>query len=197
MREAQIRRARNRSYPLFSAWLDDRVDSMLLANEVVSPELRNLSQLPKSIVAEYRTMWAFGNHFRVEDPLMGNQYLTYDSGVACVAATVCQASAADRRPAEATLQYVGILDNIIQLDYIVRQINVLACSWIKPNVMGNPSMRQDSHKFTLIKHVAFQPANAEPYVMPAHVSQVRAFIRCIALTRCCYPGPCNCRDYML
>ena len=107
-------RGLHRQETTFSAWLDRRVDSMRADNICVSAELRNLAHLPKPIVEEHGGMSAYGNHFRCEDPIVGNPFQTYDSRVACIASTLCQTSNVDRRPIEANLKYVGILRKIIQ-----------------------------------------------------------------------------------
>ena len=127
-------RGGGRQFQSFSIWLDSRIELLVSQNVHVSPEVRNLANLPKSEIEEYRGMSAYGNHYRIEDPLEGNPYKTYDSGVACIASTLCQFSATDRRPVQANLEYVGVLRKIIRLDYNVLQINVMSCDWIKPNV---------------------------------------------------------------
>ena len=152
----------------------------------VSPELRHLAQLPKSTVTEHKRMWAYGNHYSAQDPLVGNTYLTYDSGVACIASAVCVASTSDTRPIEADLKYVGVLRKILQVDYVYRKINVMVCDWIKPNVAGNATMKQDSHGFWVIKKGAFQGPRAEPYILPAHASQVRRQSRLRPVCILCY-----------
>ena len=174
--EARVFRLRHRGRAMetFSTWLDRRVDNMMSANEDVSPELRNLAQLPLPWVYEYKRMWAYGNHYRTEDLGIGNPFVTYDSGVACVASTLCQASSTDQRPVEANLMYVGILRRIIQVNYAFKKINLMECSWIKPNVTGNATIRKDEHGFWLIKKNAFQGPRAEPYILPVHASQVNA-----------------------
>lgn len=161
-----------RVFEPFSAWLDRRVDSMQQAGEVIPTELRHLSQMPQSVVMEHRGMWAYGNHYRIEDTLQGNPYLTFDSGVACLATTLCQHSPRDLRPVEAELKYVGILRRIIRVDYVHLKINVMECSWIKPNIAGLRTIKQDEHGFWLIKKDAYQGGNANPYVLPVHTSQV-------------------------
>ncbi|KAG0573946.1 hypothetical protein KC19_VG223900 [Ceratodon purpureus] len=123
-------------------------------------------------------MYAYANHYRTEDPVEGNPYVTYDSGVACIATTTCRYSATDRRPVQADLKYVGVLRKIIRLDYSVIQINVMSCDCIKPNIVGNPSMRQDPHGFWLIRTGDFQRGNSEPYILPVHASQVKYDNRC-------------------
>lgn len=123
-------------------------------------------------MTEFNAMWAYGSHFRAESELLGNIYISYDSGIAVVALTTCQSSRADRRPVDAALKYVGVVRKIIRITYGTYQVNVMRCSWIKPNVVGNRTMRQDEHGFWLVKKDAFQPRSAEPYILPAHASQV-------------------------
>ena len=79
----------------FSTWLNNRVEVLRSQNVVVSPEIRNLDNEPKSEVEEYMGMSAYANYYRVENPVEGNPYKTYDSGVACIATTLCQFSAND------------------------------------------------------------------------------------------------------
>lgn len=86
-------------------------------------------------------MYAYANHYRVEDTIEGNPYVTYDSGVACIATTMCEYSATDRRLVQANLKYVGVLRKIIRVDYNVLQVNVMSCDWIKPNMAGNRNIR--------------------------------------------------------
>ena len=174
---SRLHRSRHRTRPFepFSSWLEMRVDNMRAAHEYVSPELRNLSQLPLPVVHEHKRMWAFGNHYRTQDPVMGNSFETFDSDVGCVAATLCQASASNQRSVEANLTYVGILRRILQVNYVVTQINVMECSWIKPNVAGNPTIKQDEYGFWTFQKDAFQGPRAEPYILPVHVTQVSNF----------------------
>ncbi|KAG0594744.1 hypothetical protein M758_UG105300 [Ceratodon purpureus] len=145
---------------------------MLANGEQVAPELRNLAHLPRSLVTEYKRMWAYGNHFRAEVATQGNNYLTYDSGVACVATTACQSSFSDTRLVEAQLKYIGVVRNILQVDYLYLKINLLVCSWIKPNVARNPNIKQDTHGFWLIKDGAFEGPRAKPYLLLVHASQI-------------------------
>lgn len=142
------------------------------ANEEVSLEVCYLCQLPSPDVSEFKAMWAYGNHFRAEMPLSGNTFLSYDFGIAVVARTTCQSSTQDQRPVEADLQYVGIVRKIIRVSYATLRVNVMKCSWIKPNLVGNRTIRQDPHGFWLVKKDAFQPPHEDPYILPAHAAQV-------------------------
>ena len=141
--------------------------------EQVSHDLRCISQMPDIRATEYPAMYAYGSHYRCLDELFGSTYISFDSGVACTMTQACRASASDRNPVEAPLKYVGVLRNIIKVEYASVKINVMKCQWIKPNLRGpNRTMRRDDHGFWLVKDGEFQAANIEPYIMPEHATQV-------------------------
>ena len=156
----------------FTNYLDRRVDELNATDLGVSWDLRYLSQRPSPRVREYNAIWAYGNHFRAVNPITGNPYESYDSGVASIQAQTCQSSSRDRNPVNANLNYVGVLQKVLRVEYASLKVNVMKCNWIKPNLVGQATMRLDEHGFWLVKHGAFQPHSAEPYVLPAHVSQV-------------------------
>ena len=150
------------------------MDDLDEANELVSREVRYLCQLPSPDVVEYNGLNAYGNHFRIEGEVIGNTHVSYDSGVAAVATTTCQSSASDRRPVDAALKYIGVLRKIMVVAYGPLKMNVMKCTWTKPNLVGHCTIKQDSYGFWLVKRDAFLHQNAEPYILPAHASQVRA-----------------------
>ena len=78
--------------------------------------LTTLSKLPIPVVKHYTSMYAYGYHFRVDDE-EGRSNVSFDSGVACIATQTCRSSTRDRHPVEAPLQYVGILKDILEVDY--------------------------------------------------------------------------------
>ena len=85
----------------------------------------------------------------------------------------CRASNRDRNVVDADLPYVGILKQIVQVTYQTMTRTVMNCSWIRPNLAGNPTVRQDEYGFWLVKYNARQdPHRENPYVFPYSVSQV-------------------------
>jgi hypothetical protein len=52
--------------PPFSLWLHNKVQEKLQNMEDVDEELVNLSTEPCTRTLSYRSMWAFGNHYRME-----------------------------------------------------------------------------------------------------------------------------------
>ena len=155
----------------FSDWLEEIVRGMGMRGEVVSADLGTLSRLPSPWVKHHNSMWAYGYHFRTEAE-DGRNNVSFDAGVAAIISQTCQSSRADMNPVEADLQYVGILNDLLTVDYGHLKFNVLKCSWIKSDLQGNPCIRRDIDGFWLVKHAARLNPAVEPYLMPIHARQV-------------------------
>lgn len=148
------------------------MNSKIAAGEVVPHDLLILSRPPNSQVTEYPSMFAYGNHYRCEDPLLGSTHVSYDSGVASIINQRCRASVNDRNEIDADLKYVGVLRKIMRVVYASLKMNIMKCSWVKPNLVGNPTMRVDEHGFWLARVGVFQQEDVEPYIFPEQASQV-------------------------
>ena len=154
-------------------WLRQKVQSMINAGEDVDNDLALLSTLPATKAGEYSSMWAYGNHYRclTDDETVSNE--TFDSGVFVMSPQGCRASPQDRNIVDADLPYVGILKKIIQVTYATMTRVVMQCSWIRPNLAGNPSVKQDEHGFWITKYAVRQdPLRDNPYVFPFSITQV-------------------------
>ena len=139
----------------------------------LNPDLSlvTMSRLPTRTVNHYNSMSAYGYHFRTDDE-QGKSHVSFDSGVAAIITQTCVSSRADRNPVEAALNYVGIIKDIVVVDYGIHKFTALKCSWIKPNLHGHPTIRQDEHGFWCVKYAARQTPPVEPYVFPNQVQQV-------------------------
>jgi hypothetical protein len=73
---------------------------------------------------------------------------------------------------EAHLKYVGVLRKIMSVDFSSLKVNILKCQWYQPDLMGRPTMRVDEYGFWKLKENTFQEVKNEPYLLPAHASQV-------------------------
>lgn len=171
MYRTRDRRNRRRPPP-FSEWLEDRVREMCRVGENPSEDLITMSRLPSPVVRHHPSMWAYGYHFRSED-VNGGAYVSFDAGVAAIINQTCRSSRADRHPVEAELLYVGVVEDILRVDYGHLHINVLKCSWVKPHLEGVPTIRRDEDGFWSVKYRSRQPPGVEPYLMPVHARQVR------------------------
>ena len=74
-----------------------------------------LSRRPSPIVKHHPSMWAYGYHIRADDDT-GAAHVSFDAGVAAVINETCRSSRADRHPIEAELLYVGIVNDILEVD---------------------------------------------------------------------------------
>lgn len=144
---------------------------MGVAGEDVPPDLATLSRLPSPNVMHHNSMWAYGYHFRADDEV-GRSNVSFDSGVAAIITQECRSSRADRNPVEADLQYVGIINDIVQVDYGHIKFQVFKCSWIRPHLEGIPTIKQDVDGFWSVKYNARQVPATEPYILPYHARQV-------------------------
>ena len=121
---------------------------MLECGEYVPKDVVCISQLSNERATEYPALWAYGSCYRYVDEVIGLTQVSFDSGVACVTSQTCCASVADRSPIEAALKYVGVVRNIIKVDYTALKVNIMKCQWIKHNLVGsNRTMRRDEHGF--------------------------------------------------
>ena len=168
---ASLRRDNPRRLASFADWIEERVRQLGIEGANPSEDLVTMSRLPSPYVKHHNSMWAYGYHFRAEDEA-ARQYVSFDAGVAAIITQTCRSSRADRHPIEAQLQYVGIIKDILRVDYGHLKFNVLRCSWIKPDLAGEPTIKQDRDGFWLVKHGARQSPEVEPYLMPAHARQV-------------------------
>ena len=183
IRNAEESRSRRR-FSRFSHWLRERVQAMADEGQAPHVSLVTLSKLPIPIVQRHNSMYAYGYHFRVDNE-QGQSHISFDSGVACIATQTCRSSRADQHPIEADLQYVGVVKDIIEVDYGHIQYTVLKCSWIRPDTRGNRTIRQDEHGFWSVKFGARQFPPIEPYIMPVHAKQVHVRI-IYKFTLCCF-----------
>lgn len=134
-----------RRFPPFSDWLEVRVREMSSAGENPSEDLITMSRLPSPIVKHYIY------HFRAEDD-RGRSHVSFDAGVAAIINQTCRSSRADPHRVEAELLYVGVVNDILRVDYGHLTHNVLKCSWIKPHLEGVPTIRRDEDGFWLVKY---------------------------------------------
>lgn len=84
-------------------------------------------------------MLAFGNHNRVSNV---KEHLTTQNN--CIVAAIfeqeCVSRPNDRRPMVAKLEYVGWVEEILELNYGILNFVVLLCNWVKANYVGSSAM---------------------------------------------------------
>jgi hypothetical protein len=106
--------------PPFAQWLQEYVQGALDHNEAIDEDIICLSQPPSKTTLSYVSMWAYGNHYCVEDE-MGDCHTTYDNGIACIFIQGSHSFAQDHNVVMATLRYVGVLKEILVVSYATRK----------------------------------------------------------------------------
>jgi hypothetical protein len=112
---------------------------------------------PSQRAIRYGRMKAFGNHFRIEN-LATTQMQTNDSSVA----SVFQVPGADTT--EVSLNYVGVVKDILKLDYgpLQTPVILLQCSWLKrQDAQGNPTYSRDDAGFLVVN---FRHKMSDPFI---------------------------------
>ena len=100
---------------------------MGIAGEEVPEDLATMSHLPSPYMRHHNSMWAYGYRFQSDDE-QGRAHVSFDVGVAAIMTQTCRSSRANKNPVEAELQYVGIINDIVMVDYGHLKFNILKCS---------------------------------------------------------------------
>jgi hypothetical protein len=131
-----------------------------------------LSQKPSQRATRYARITAFGNHFRVEDETT-TQLLSYNSGVASIFNVP-----SENYGHESSVQYVGVLKDILELDYgaLHTHIILLRCEWVKTyDNRGNPTYVRDDSGFLQVNFRHKLPRMVDPFIFPIQATQVFFF----------------------
>lgn len=124
------------------------------------------------IATTFKSMYAYGNHFRVMSSEMSRK--TADSGVAATFRQVCRSGIMDDHEVTADVEYVGHIEEILELNYRRHCVVVLVCDFVKANYAGqNATVKRDKWGFTLVNY------NRRPgiicqdsFAFPKHCEQV-------------------------
>ena len=137
----------------------------------VHPEVDALSGLPARMATRYRSMYGYGYHYRVRSSESGLK--TSDSGIAATFLRECRFGLRDRNPIIAPVEYVGHLEEIVELNYnIFRQV-VLIGTWVKANYRGaNATVKKDNFGFTIANFSQTIPFGRDSFAFPQQVEQV-------------------------
>ena len=152
--------------PDFVEWLSQYVLQLVNANgsSNVDIDLQRLSVLPSRQAETYQQMWAYGNHYRVENEGHEVGFVTQDYGIASIF------GAEDGRGAGVSM--VGVLKEIIVVRYSAQRRVVFRGSWIRNDPGPRSSTKVDQYGFTIVRFNDRIAREREPYVLPATVRQV-------------------------
>ena len=158
--------------PGFAKWLEDEVQNAKQQGTDVPQDVEDCSQLPSIEAKTFKSMYAYGYHFRVKSAEQSMK-TTFDSGVAAVFRQPCRSGRRDQNSITANLEYVGQILEILELNYRRLRVVLLVCDWVKANYRGqNATIKKDEWGFTMANFEALVPFGYESFAFPIHCHQV-------------------------
>lgn len=155
----------------FPEWLRDSVQRQIESGVYVDEMVEATSKFPSMLAQKYRSMYCYGYHLRVQSAEQGLK--TCDSGIAGTFIRPCRSGVGDRNVIMAPVEYVGNLDEIIELDYGIFTQVVLVASWVKANYRGaSATVKKDKWGFTLANFNRMIEFGEDSFALPSHVQQV-------------------------
>lgn len=146
--------------PSFSKWLYRHVRNLRDSGFPIPEDIVRLSCLPSKVVASYRTMRAYGAHYRCDDE-ESITHATYNSGIAVM----------ESGDLEQAIN-VGILRQIFLVYFGSLTVVVLKVSWIKQTDQGRRAIKRDNLGFWSVLFSAREDSSRKnPFVLPANVTQ--------------------------
>ena len=152
--------------PDFVEWLEQYTSELVNSRGSgnIDIELLRLSTLPSMNAQTYQQMWAYGNHYRVENDGEQLGFVTQDYGIASIFGA--------EEGKSAGLSMVGVLREIIVVRYSAQRRVVFRGSWIRNDPGPRSSTKLDQYGFTVVRFNDRIARDMEPYVLPATVRQV-------------------------
>jgi hypothetical protein len=98
---------------------------------------------------------------------------TSDSGIVATFEQKCVSGPNDQQPIVIKLEYVGWIEDILELNYGVLNIVVFFRNWVKANYIGNSAIiKRDEYGITLMNFNSLIPISNQSFAFPIHVEQV-------------------------
>jgi len=155
--------ARLEEIPSFSKWLEEDVAKAF--EGVVVPEDMEVFSLQAK---KFKTMYAYGSHFQVKSTEQKSTS-TCDFRIAIVFRQPCCFGRWDQNVVDEDLEYVGQIQEIVELDYIRHCIVFLVYEWVKANYRGrNAIVKKDEWGFTVAKFRTLIPYSYESFSFSIH-----------------------------
>ena len=139
---------------------------------MVPEDVQDTSKLSSVQAKSYRSMYAYGYHFRVKKAEQSTNS-NCDSGVAAVFRQPCRSGRLDRNIVNEDLQYIGEIQKIVELDYGRHCVVLLVCDWVKANYRGrNATVKKDEWGFTMANFRSRVAFGYESFAFPIHCQQI-------------------------
>ena len=158
--------------PPIAEWVQDEVRREQQEGILVDSMVVDTARGPLPIDDAYKSMHAFGNHYRVISSERPRK--ACDSGVAATFTQLCRNSTRDGNQVNAAVEYVGHIEEILELNYRRHCIVVLVCDFVKANYRGdNATIKKDKWGFTLANYSRrYGTICRDSFAFPRHCEQV-------------------------
>jgi hypothetical protein len=155
----------------FAMWTMVSIASAIKNGEIINKDTMHMS-MPSTLEAmSHQSMYVYGNHICVSS--VKEHFKTSDCGIAKAFEQECISSWNDQRPILAKLEYVGQVEEILELNYMVFNTIVLLCNLVKANYTGSSAtIKRDAYGFTFINFSSFILIFDYSIAFPLHVEQV-------------------------
>nr|XP_043612588.1 uncharacterized protein LOC122584570 [Erigeron canadensis] len=164
LRQHQIERLHSEK---FVSWFQDHVEELdTRGDHRITEDLRNLASRPTEYVNKYKGFIINGFRFHTKD--LEENRKTQNNGVMLNAMTNSFSSARDNNPIVGDVTYYGVLNDIIELQYVVdKKVVLFHCDWIS----NGSRKKEDENGFSLLNFKGLKPHN-EPFYTSSQAQQV-------------------------
>ena len=159
--------------PPFPSWLTTEVRTQQDAGQHVDPDVVQYATPPQRHAVAHCQMHAFGMHFRVRS--VEADRVTCDSAVVASFTEQLRWRLRNGRPIEVTKEYVGYIEEILELDYRNHCTTVLVCNWVRVSGadLRHPTIKKDKYGFTIANFNRMDgKVHADSFAFPFHCQQV-------------------------
>ena len=158
--------------PRFAEWLRARVEQAQAAGDQLDADVVQYSCPPERYATTHRLLKAFGMRFRPRTAEGG--LVTRDSCVVTAYTQQLRWGIRNGRPIDRTTEYVGYIEEILELDYRNHCTTVLLCEWVKASRDARvPNIERDKYGFSManFNHMDHR-VHADSFAFPLHCQQV-------------------------
>ena len=157
--------------PEFADWLREEVGKAYNLDDKPTVDVYEGSRLPNVMATGYRAMYAHGMHLRIRGAEV--EKVTCDSGVAAAIYERRRSRDAESMDDVFTNEYVGWVEEIIELNYRSHCCVVLLCSWIPGSQnIRNAKVERDRYGFLVGNFSRPLPAGPKSFAFPTQCQQV-------------------------